>query len=417
MDHAIRARDVEFNDAWEKYRKHKYNDQATEHVNQNDQHCQTVGHKISRNSTSFMKKDKSKANVSNRKEWGQTRDSTVLATSKLYGSSARRSAQRVMTQNHDRGNIQQDAKSKKTTEKKNSSQSHALTLEGALTTSGSENLDEPHSQHAKRLVLMTQMQDRLRGQYLRFDIPNGLDDTVARFIAAVALRYNFVSPLQSLLHNSFSDRKQDNGCKQKSLAYAESLIKQLHGMGLIFIRQLLPIENAVTVFSSMDASDEFIALAFQLLVVLHQITGGNYMSRRYLTTQCGHFLTAQKELTRNSKPSTQHAEVGQVPSFLAEFCTSQINDLDAEDIPGGLWMNAAKEGANDPETAIKHLSEEAQIHQPKTRDRPSGIKTPKAWAVAYTRKVLSQNDAYYPAYNQYKNYNLLTPDNLNYGNE
>lgn len=429
----VRARDVDHNNAWEKYCAYKCNDEATKQLNPNDKQHQTTSIQVSSNPTfvtpaAVMKKlyqddfDKNKPKVSNGKGWEQTRNCTALATSKLYGSSARRSTQRVKIKKQEKASIQQSAKLEKAAslKKESSSHHHAATLQSAVTKSRSNELDDPHRQHANRLVKMTQMQERLRGQYLRFDIPSGLDDTASRFITAVALRYNFVSPMQSLLHGSSFICKQDKGCKQESLAYAESLIQQLHGQGLIFIRQLLPIENMITVLSSMNAPDEFITLASQLLVVLHQIAGGNYMSRRYLMTQCECFLTTQKELTnllstatRRNLQSYSGSEIGQVASLLAGFGVNQNDELDEVDIPGGLWTNVVNEGAKDAGTVSEHISAESQIQHQKTIGRPTQIKRPKTWAVAYTRKVLGQNDVNHPAYNQYRNYDLLTRDNMN----
>ena len=251
-------------------------------------------------------------------------------------------------------------------------------------------------QHASHLVKLSQSKHQLRGQYLNFDIPSGLDDTVARFITAVSLRYNFSCPRESTLHNgSFVHGSQCKEHQQEHLAYAESLVQQMHGQGLVFIRQLLPTEHMSSLLASMNASEEFIVLACQLIVVLHQVTGGNYMSRRYLMNECRHFLTTQKELNKVSLKNIKRSEAGEITSRLAEFCASE--EYSDEDIPGGLWGNTS---AGD---AVKRNSNTPIQHQ-----TPKNGPKPKTWAVAYTKKILEQNDTLNPAYSQYRHYPLLS---------
>ena len=169
----------------------------------------------------------------------------------------------------------------------------------------------------------------------------------------------------------------------------------MHGQGLVFIRQLLPTEHMSSLLASMNASEEFIALACQLIVVLHQVTGGNYMSRRYLMNECRHFLTTQKELNKVSFKNIKRSEAGEVTSRLAEFCASE--EYSDEDIPGGLWGNTS---AGD---VVKRNSNTPIQHQ-----TPKNGRKPKTWAVAYTKKILEQNDKLNPAYSQYRHYPLLS---------
>lgn len=168
----------------------------------------------------------------------------------------------------------------------------------------------------------------------------------------------------------------------------------MHGQGLVFIRQLLPTEHMSSLLASMKASPEFIVLACQLIVVLHQVTGGNYMSRRYLMNECRHFLTTQKELSKLSFENIKKSEAGEITSRLAEFCPSEEYSDEEDDIPGGLWGNGSEVKRN-RNTPIQHQT-------------PKNGRKPKTWAVAYTKKILEQNDTLNPAYSQYRHYPLLS---------
>jgi hypothetical protein len=257
--------------------------------------------------------------------------------------------------------------------------------------------DDRERHHTNRLIRINQLQDRLRGQYLRFDIPNGLDDTVARFIMAVTLRYDFACPRESSLHNgSFAIGSNTKQC----LTYAESLIQKLHGQGIVFIRQLLPIDHMTKVLSSFDVSEEFNMLACQLLVVLHQIIGGNYMSRRYLMSECKHFLETQQELSKLSFAMKRRSHHGEFASLLCDFGVCRSDTCDVGDIPGGLWAFS-----KDDDTMRCNPGYQSM---PPSTTRYTAATQHKTWAVAYTKKVLEQNDKIHPAYDQYRHYDLLT---------
>jgi len=110
--------------------------------------------------------------------------------------------------------------------------------------------------------------DRLRGQYLRFDIPNGLDDTVSNFVTAVTLRYNvFDEPGESSIHNN-SFHLQSSAAKKeqhkKCSVYVEPLLQRLHAKGIVFIRQLLPAENLASnlLDVSSSRSNSLVLIAF-----------------------------------------------------------------------------------------------------------------------------------------------------------
>ena len=92
-----------------------------------------------------------------------------------------------------------------------------------------------------KLANLQRIKDRLRGQYLKFDVPNGLDDTVARFLVAVALRYKDNMPGDSTVQQHENFEPQSTEITRKAHALVEPLLQNLHGKGIIFIRQLLPL--------------------------------------------------------------------------------------------------------------------------------------------------------------------------------
>ena len=355
--------------------------------------------------------------VNYRRSYDQTKQ-TAAVTGKIYGSSHRSIAQRYKTNSKPKSNTNKmTTLQSEVSVNMNISDGGSACYNSAINiapTSANHNNETPtrtssttlatntaEDQHASHLVKLSQSKHRLRGQYLSFDIPNGLDDTVARFITAVSLRYSFTCPQESTLHNgSFVGRSQNRESQRDHLAYAESLIQQMHSQGLIFIRQLLPTDHMSSLLSSMKASEEFIALACQLIVVLHQVTGGNYMSRRYLMNECRHFLTTQKQLTKVSPENINKPEAVETTSRLAEFCASE-DYSDEEDFIGGLWGNTS---ARD---AVRANSNSPSQHQMHKLGEANGRK-PKTWAVAYTKKVLGQNYTSNPAYNQYRNFPILT---------
>jgi len=141
---------------------------------------------------------------------------------------------------------------------------------------------------ANTLSSLEHAKKRLRGNYLRFDIPNSLDDTIARFITSVALRYNDDSPGDYFIEGQLSSaygNVQVKKKKQKSLD-SDELIHSLHEKGIIFIRQILPLPHMYSVFRMLNVEEEFIHLAHALLLMLQKMHGGKQLSRRYLMTQC-----------------------------------------------------------------------------------------------------------------------------------
>lgn len=269
--------------------------------------------------------------------------------------------------------------------------------------------DAPCQQDATKLSSLRKRKDRLRGQSLRFDIPGSLDDTVARFIMAVALRYKFESPGESYLHGNFELASVKKGHQQKCIEYAEPLIHRLHEMGIIFIRQFLPAENMVIMLAKMGVSDEFLVISNSLVNVLHQISGGNYLNRRYLMAETRHLVDTQKQLQIVSlaagegyaKLSNQHDS--SLCSFLGECGAAGSDDYNDDDNPGGLWTPKVM---HLPETQgtcmqVSYSARSASLPQTSRETRN------KSWVTSYTAKIISENESKHPALGLYRHGKLL----------
>lgn len=259
------------------------------------------------------------------------------------------------------------------------------TLSEAICAGSKAHHDVQH--HARRLAQLQRVKDRLKGQYLHFDIPSGLDDTTARFIMAVALRY---SPGESTLHGNFELSTEKKEHHRKCLQFAEPVIQYLHSKGYVFIRQLLPSGrmNEILCSANLGVTEEFFILSNSLLNVLRQMDGSNHMSRTYLMSQCDRLMETHTKMKGISSSAVvaSRSENGNLVSFLNEYGTGG-DDFDDDDHPGGLW---------------KHSSKSGNKQQP-SRPAPkrNGSKR-KSWVVSYTEKILSENDTQNPAYAMYR---------------
>ncbi|KAL7468489.1 hypothetical protein ACHAXS_008724 [Conticribra weissflogii] len=222
----------------------------------------------------------------------------------------------------------------------------------------------PLAREAKRLSSLERVKDRLRGQYLHFDIPDGLDDTVQRFIVAVTLRYRLHEddPLESKVHGDFAfvscyHRADHHSVKEYHLEcrdHADPLIRKLHGHGLIFIRQLLPLDRMVSMFSSLGLPDEFIALCRSMLVVLGRMTmnGGGVkscFSRKYLMMKTRELVDATDGISfgvsalsssslEEEEEERENEHYLKMVSFLGEWGDVGGNELEMEE-DLGLWSS------------------------------------------------------------------------------
>ena len=262
--------------------------------------------------------------------------------------------------------------------------------------------EEPQQrQEARRLMQLSKTKDRLRGLYLRFDIPNGLDDTVSRFILAVSLRYDFEDPGESSVHGNFVGRTSapDREKQHRARAFAERIVHSLHSMSIVFIRDLLPREKMYSILSNMDASDEFIVLAFSLLNALENMSNGNFMQRKILQSKCRRLLETQKTLGTPCGVSDMTEDVNIVlATSLAECGNASLDNVDDEDSPGGLWRNPiAEQAPPSTENAI-----------PSSNRLGSGTKKTRSWAVAYSAKVISQNKRAHPALSNFIDGRLIS---------
>ncbi|KAL3787462.1 hypothetical protein ACHAW5_009000 [Stephanodiscus triporus] len=265
-------------------------------------------------------------------------------------------------------------------------------------------LDASYQKEATRLVGLKQGHERLRGQYLLYDIPNGLDDTVARFIMAVTLRYDFKDPGESTVHGNCHSTRPEKGHLHDCMVYADPIIRKLHANGIFYIRQLLPAENMGCTLSSMGGvTNEFVLLSGLLLNVLHQMHGGRYLNRKYLLANCRYFLDTQNEMKGDRVGDSEHDDRQNfsMASLLGEWVAAGYEDYKDEDTPGGLWMQ------NKPRSSGTKTLEEIRIQEVnKVKDKDK-TRTHKSWVTSYTAKILSENESKNPALCPYRHGKLL----------
>ena len=89
-------------------------------------------------------------------------------------------------------------------------------------------LSASYQEEAKKLLSVKRSKDRLRGHYLLYDIPNGLDDTVARFIMTVTLRYDFENPGDSSVSGNCHSARPEKGHLQTNYTAITSQWNHLH---------------------------------------------------------------------------------------------------------------------------------------------------------------------------------------------
>ncbi|KAL7539952.1 hypothetical protein ACHAXR_009742 [Thalassiosira sp. AJA248-18] len=277
-----------------------------------------------------------------------------------------------------------------------------------------------YQQEEKRLTSLNRIKDKLRGLYLRFDIPDGLDDTVSRFIMAVTLRYKFDIPGDSSVHGNFESAIAEKKHHQKCMAYAEPLIQRLHRNGIVLIRQLLENDMAHTL-SSMGVTEEFLLLSSSLLNVLHQMQGGKYLDRKYLIAKCRHLLDAQNSKENGSRNDKSCTEQNNLASFLGECGAAASDDFDDDDNPGGIWMSKARCSTEIEEKSNHRLPtarQETFGSSAKNHTSPASSKTRrnKSWVIPYTAKIISENESKHPALKAYRQAQLLDRHNSNIKN-
>ena len=252
--------------------------------------------------------------------------------------------------------------------------------------------DNIYRREAKQLSSLQQANARMRGQYVRFDIPNGLDDTTANFIKAVAMRYDCDSPAQSYLEGNLSN-SSDSQVK-KRLDYADELIHALQEKGFVFIRQLLPTQHMRSILHNLMVDKDFISLSHALISVLQRMDGENHLARSYLLTKCNSFLETQSK----KRSSTRHTETNEnldIVNFLGECGAAGCGEEFDDEIPTGLF-EARKSKRSMPPLPKNDLL----LQTNKKKDKSS-------WAVKFTEKVIFDSQAKHRAYTKYRRKQLL----------
>lgn len=268
-----------------------------------------------------------------------------------------------------------------------------------------DTLGPSYQQEAKRLARLNRIKDKLRGQYLRFDIPDSLDDSVSRFIVAVTLRYKFETPDESSLHGNFESKFLEKEHQQKCMIYAEPLIQRLHGMGIVFIRQLLPADNMATILSGMGVTEDFLLLSNSLIIVLHQMSGGNFLKRKYLMAKSRQLLETQNQLKGSSSPKRASGHHFSLASFLGECGAAGSDSYDDDDNPGGIWTRKAPCSVENQAKCRQETIRIPAIHLPHTTRKTRN----KSWVIPYTAKIISENESNHPALGAYRHGQLLGP--------
>lgn len=244
-----------------------------------------------------------------------------------------------------------------------------------------------YRREAKQLSALEHAHARLRGQYLLFDIPNGLDDTMARFITAVAMRYDSDLPTQSHLEGNISSASVRRD-EKKRLEYADELIHALHEKGYVFIRQLLPIQHMDSILRDLKVAKDFILLSHAMVTVLQRMNRGNHLTRSYLLTKCASFLGTQP----SKDPDTRGAETNEkldIVNFLGECGVAGCGEEFDDQIPRGLFE------ARKSSRSVPHLLE------------TNAKKDKSKWTVKFAQKIINDNETKHPAYTNYRRGQLL----------
>jgi hypothetical protein len=262
-----------------------------------------------------------------------------------------------------------------------------------------------YQEEEDRLISLQQKKDRIRGHYLLFDIPHGLDDTVMRFITAVTLRYEFDDPSESCVSGSHHSNRSDKDHHHQCMTYADPIIKNLHSRGIVFIRQLLPAMTMSSILSSIEGvTDEFVLLSCLMLNVLQQMQGGSHLNRKYLQATCRQCMDTQKEITNKAGVAANATYIDPqkfyVASLLGETAAEDYND---DDNPGGLWRQHTP-----ARLAAASMTRQEVKSSSSSSSSGSGIaKKGKSWVTSYTAKILSENETKNPAIRAYRHGKLL----------
>ncbi|KAL7490966.1 hypothetical protein ACHAWT_000819 [Skeletonema menzelii] len=262
---------------------------------------------------------------------------------------------------------------------------------GQFSDSGRDN--NTYRREARKLSTLEQANARLRGQYLRFDIPNGLDDTMARFITAVVMRYDCDFPTQCHVEGNISSSSVRQVHK-KRLEYADELIHALHKKGYVFIRQCLPTQHMISILrNNLMVNEDLILLSHALVNALQRMERGNHLTRSYLLTKCNAFLE-----TQSRKRGTETNKNLDIVNFLGECGAAGCEEeLDDEILPAGLF-----DARSESSRSVPTLPRNDLLLQPNNEKKDKSN-----WAVKLTRQVIFDNETKHPAYTKYRRGHLL----------
>ena len=263
-----------------------------------------------------------------------------------------------------------------------------------------------YQQEENRLISLQQKKDRIRGQYLLFDIPNGLDDTVTRFVTAVTLRYDFKDPGECCVNSSHHSNRSDKDRHHQCMTYADPIIKILHSRGIFFIRQLLPATTMSSTLSSIEGvTDEFILLSCLMLNVLQQMRGGTYLNRKYSQATCRQFMDTQNKVTEKAGITANATYVDPQKFYMASLLgDTAAEDYNDDDNPGGLWRQHTP-----ARSAASSMAGQANrsLHDVKISNSSGSTKKGNSWVTSYIAKVLTENETKNPAIRAYRHGKLL----------
>ena len=240
-----------------------------------------------------------------------------------------------------------------------------------------------YRREARQLSILEDAKSRLRGQYLRFDIPNGLDDTTARFITTVAMHH----------HVTKADQSFDIHCSKSE--YGDELIHALLEKGLVFIRQLLPMDNLHSILHDLKVDQDFILLSQALMSMLVNMDKGNYLERKCLIAKCNTFLNTQSRTDSTRDVATD--ENLDIVNLLGECGAAGCDEQFDDDVPCGLFETQNLTKRQTPSSS--ECKSSARMN--KKRDHTS------SWAVKFSQRVISENEINHPAYQRYRKGQLL----------
>ncbi len=220
---------------------------------------------------------------------------------------------------------------------------------------------------------------RFSGTSILCDIPQLLDDSLARLINAVAIR-SFVPQSmskQTKPSSSSTDafqyylnlppglEKANIEAEAKSLA--KPIIEQLHRMGFVFIADVMPRRNLLSLLESLSIatppSSTFISCCDDIMTFLQRAHDANVSTRGSVRALVSEFIESRQGITMRV---AQKSAVGE-----ERDCKGQVSD-DDESLPSGLFdetsLNIDQSTADD--------SDERENMDPSDNDSSAPVSPP-----------------------------------------